>query len=678
MQINNDDEFVWLENTYSPDALDWVVEENSKTEKKYIDNSSFRKNQKEIYEILTNDQNIPYIHKYRDYYYNFWQDDIHPQGIWRRTSLEEYQTENPKWEVVLDFDELGREENTTWFFQGSIRQLPESNRCLIKLSPDGGDAVEIREFDLDTKKFIQNGFYLKLAKNYISWINENEVFIATDFGEGSLTNSGYPRLVKRWKRGQSIDSAELIYSGKINDQSISADFHYNFGFKRNIIYRAKDFYHYESYLLKLEDNGYDIIPIPDDANIYFHKNWLLLRLKSDWELHQKYLTDSLIFIDFEEFMLGNRDFKIIFESTHNHILDQVIETKDYLILSVLDNVVNYLEVFDIKNNFKKIHSVKAPEDFSKIQVVLHENQENNNIFLIIHNFIKPTSFYLFNAKTAQLKLLKKEFEVFDSNKLLVTQHFVSSIDGTQIPYFQVSLKELEHNAQNPTQLYGYGGFEISLQPFYLGSLLKTWIAHGGVYVVANIRGGGEYGAKWHRAALKQNRKRAYEDFACVAQDLIHSKITNRKKLGAIGGSNGGLLIGNMLTQYPELFSALVCDVPLLDMKRYTEIGAGASWIAEYGDPNKPEEWAFIQHFSPYHNLQSHIDYPAVLYNTVTSDDRVSPVHARKMAARMKKIGIKNIYFYEQMKGGHSIFVNKKLSAFYLALVNEFFWNQLNS
>jgi prolyl oligopeptidase len=342
----------------------------------------------------------------------------------------------------------------------------------------------------------------------------------------------------------------------------------------------------------------------------------------------------------------------------------------------MDNVVSRLEVLTPQAGAWKREKLGGAPALSTIDAGGVDPDESDDYFLTVTGFLQPTTLYYGTLGQGEPQPLKHTPAFFDASKYQVSQHFVTSKDGTRVPYFEIAPKNLVANGRNPTLLYGYGGFEVSLQPTYSGSIGRSWLERGGVYVLANIRGGGEYGPRWHQAALKANRLRAYEDFAAVAEDLARRKITSPAHLGAEGGSNGGLLMGNMLTLYPQLFGAIVCEVPLLDMKRYTHLSAGASWMAEYGDPDKPEEWAFIQKFSPYQNLKPGTAYPPVLFYTATSDDRVGPVQARKMAAKMQAMGEQKVWFYENTEGGHGAAADNKQSAFRVALSTEFLWNKL--
>ncbi|KLU13949.1 MULTISPECIES: prolyl oligopeptidase family serine peptidase [Xenorhabdus] len=669
------DEFLWLENLQGKAALQWVKQENQRTIARYVQGDSFRNLEQQVLNILNEDTQIPWVRKYGDYYYNFWQDQANPRGLLRRTTPQEYRKTKPAWETVLDIDALVKMEGKDWAYHGSQPLAPEYRYCLMKLSPDGGDATEIREFDLIAKRFVKDGFNVPVAKSEISWIDKNTVFIATDFGPGSMTQSGYARIAKRWRRGTSLSTAETLYEAQPEDMMVFAYHDRTPGFERDYVGRSLDFYRREYFLLT-NQNRQIRIDTPADAEINTHREWLLIRLSQDWVvLGKRYPSGALLAANFDDYLAGKRELQVLFTPNEQTALSGYSSTRDHLILNIMNNVINRLEVLTPLGNSWQRRSLGNPGSVCTISAG-GIDEENNDYFLIISEFLNPVSLYMGNLDGGEAKLLKQGPQSFDASKYQVSQHFVRSKDGTRVPYFQISDKDLKLDGRNPTLLYGYGGFEISLLPNYIDYEAPTWLERGGVYVVANIRGGGEYGPAWHQAALKQNRHRAYEDFAAVAEDLIARKVTSSQHLGARGGSNGGLLVGNMLTLYPQLFGCIVCEVPLLDMQRYTQLSAGASWIAEYGDPSKPDQWAYIKTFSPYHNIKAQGNYPPVLFYTATSDDRVNPAHARKMAARMQKMGYQQVYFYENTGGGHSAAIDKKQSAFHSALVSEFMWFNL--
>ena len=671
------DEFLWLEQLQGKAVQAWIKQENQRTTARFAQGEGFQRVEKQVLDILNKESQIPWVAKRGDYYYNFWQDQTNPRGLWRRTTLQEYRKAKPAWETVLDIDALGKAEGKDWVFHGSQSLAPEYRYCLLELSPDGGDATEIREFDLVNKEFVKDGFVLPVAKSQASWIDKDTLFIATDFGAGSMTQSGYARIAKRWRRGTPLSAAQTLYEAQAQDMTVFAYHDQTPGFERNYVGRSLDFYRRETYLLTAQDQQVKI-DIPADAEFSTHREWILIKPSSDWEVGgARYPSGSLLAAHFDDYLAGKRELTVLFAPTAQAALSDYSGTRDHLILSIMDNVVNRLEVLTPQGKTWQRKPLGKPGAISTISAG-GVDDETNDYFLTISGFLQPTSLYLGNLDGGEAELLKQGPQDFDASGYQVSQHFTESKDGTRVPYFQISAKGIKLDGSNPTLLYGYGGFEVSLLPGYMGAKAPAWLERGGVYVVANIRGGGEYGPAWHQAALKQNRHRAYEDFAAVAEDLIARKVTSSQHLGARGGSNGGLLVGNMLTLYPQLFGCIVCEVPLLDMQRYTQLSAGASWIAEYGDPSKAQEWAYIKTFSPYHNIKAGVSYPPVLFYTATSDDRVNPSHARKMAARMQQMGYPQAYFYENTEGGHSAAADKKQAAFHGALVSEFMWDNLSA
>lgn len=670
------DDLLWLEELQGKQALAWVEQENQRTLARFAQGEAFPQLEKQVLDILNQESQIPWISRYGEFYYNFWQDRHNPRGLWRRTSLQEYRKQQPAWETVLDIDALGKAEGKDWVYHGSQPLAPDYRYCLIHLSPDGGDAGAVREFDLQNKQFVESGFTLPVAKSRVSWIDQQRLFVVTDVGPGSMTHSGYPRIAKIWQRGTPLSEAKTLYEAQPEDMSVFAYHDSTPGFERSYVGRSLDFYRKETFVLN-EQGETAKLEVPADAWISSHREWLLIKLSSEWQLgHQRYPSGALLAANFDHFLAGKRELQVLFTPSATRALSDFTRTRDRLILSIMDNVVNRLEVLTPQGKRWQSRALGKPGALNTLSAGGIDDR-TNEYFLTISGFLQPTSLYMGDLDGGDEVLLKQGPADFDATGYQVSQHFARSKDGTRVPYFQIAAKDRVFDGKNPTLLYGYGGFEVSLLPGYLGAKAPTWLERGGVYVVANIRGGGEYGPAWHQAALKQNRHLAYQDFAAVAQDLIARNVTSSPHLGARGGSNGGLLVGNMLTLYPQLFGAIVCEVPLLDMQRYTQLSAGASWIAEYGDPTKPQEWAYIKTFSPYHNLKAAVAYPPVLFYTATSDDRVNPAHARKMAARMQHMGYQQAYFYENTEGGHSASADKKQSAFHSALVSEFLWHNLS-
>ncbi|PWK86634.1 prolyl oligopeptidase family serine peptidase [Fulvimonas soli] len=675
----SDDPYLWLEDIHGARAMDWVKAQNAVTERRFASSPEFARTRDRILEVLDSDARIPYVARHGDHLYNFWQDKAHPRGLWRRTTLEEYRKAEPKWEVLLDVDALNKAEGKRWVFKGAECLKPAYERCLVSLSPDGGDAVAVREFDIPSKSFVKGGFELPVAKSQVGWIDQDRIYVGTDFGPGSMTRSSYPRIVKEWKRGTPLAAAAAVHEARPDDMTVSAFHDRTPGFERDFVVVVTDFFHTENYLRK--DGGLVHLDLPSDAAGFdAHREWLLVQTRTPWTTGgATYPGGALLAIRFDDFMAGKRDFAVLFRPDEHTALSSFAWTRHHLILDVLDDVKSRLEVLTPpasgNGDWPRAPMAGAPS-MSTVTVADTDPDNSDEYWLSVTGFLTPSSLQRGVLGGGAAETLKQSPAFFDASRFQVNQHFVASKDGTRVPYFEIAPKDLKLDGSNRTLLYGYGGFEVSLEPFYSGSIGRAWLERGGVYVIANIRGGGEYGPRWHQAALKADRLRAYEDFAAVAQDLVRRGVTSPRHLGAEGGSNGGLLMGNMLTLYPQLFGAIACEVPLLDMKRYVHLSAGASWIAEYGDPDDPGQWAFIRTFSPYQNLKPGMHYPPVLFYTTTSDDRVGPVQARKMAAKMQGMGYKDVWFFENLEGGHGAGADNKQSAHMHALAYDFLWDQL--
>lgn len=672
------DPYAWLEDVTGTKALDWVKAQNAKTEARLADTPAFKAREAGIREVLDSDAKIPAVQKIGPYYYNLWKDRAHERGLWRRTTLDEYRKPEPKWETVLDLDALNKAEGENWVWHGANCLRPEYTRCLIALSRGGADADVTREFDLGNKQWIKDGFFRPEAKGGLSWIDADTVYLYTDFGPGSLTSSGYPRIVKQWKRGTPMSSATLVYEGKPDDMYIAAMHDDTPGYERDFVSRTLAFYNDEMYL-RGADGRLTKIDVPNSANKGVHRQWLTLELRDPWTVGgTTYPAGALLATKFDDFMAGKRDFQVLFTPTETASLASFAWTKSRLVLNVLDDVKSRLWVLTPgEGEWARAAFPVGDLAFGSTSVDAVDADENDQVWLTSTDFLTPTTLMLADVQRGpkSIETLKAMPSFFDASKDEIEQHFAVSKDGTKVPYFLVRPKQLKADGSAPTLLYAYGGFEISMTPFYSGSLGRAWLDQGGVYALANIRGGGEYGPRWHQAALKQNRHKAYEDMAAVAQDLVARKITSAKHLGVQGGSNGGLMAGNMLMQYPQLFGAVVVQVPLLDMKRYSHLLAGASWMAEYGNPDT-DDWKFIQTFSPYHLFDPKKIYPPVIFLTSTRDDRVHPGHARKMAAKMIDAG-KDVTYYENIEGGHGGAANNAQAAHMQALAYSFLWERLS-
>ncbi len=670
---STNDPYLWLENVTGDKALDWVREQNAITTNQLERLPEFEPIRQRLLEILDSKEKIPYVSKHGAYYYNFWRDAKNVRGLWRRTSLEEFKKPQPAWETVLDLDQLSTAEKENWVWKGYDVLYPTYDRALLILSRGGADASVVREFDLMTKHFVTNGFSLPEAKSSVAWRNRDELYVGTDFGPGSLTTSGYPRIVKLWKRGTPLGAAKTAFEGKPEDVSVDSTVDHDHGRTYEFIRRGVTFFTSEDMVWR--GDAWVKLNKPADAQVSTFEELLLLRLRSDWTIGGKtYPAGALLAIGFDAFLEGKRDFSLLFQPTERKSLAGWSDTKHYIILNELDNVRNRLYTLERKNGDWIRSPLEAPA-FGSVSANGIDPDESDDYFMTASDFLSPSTLSLGTIGRPGLEKLKSLPAYFDASGLDISQHEATSKDGTKIPYFQVGRKNLELNGSNPTLLYGYGGFEISMLPNYSAGVGSAWLVRGGVYVLANIRGGGEFGPKWHESARKAHRQRAYDDFIAVAEDLVARKVTSPRHLGIQGGSNGGLLMGVMLTERPELFRAVVCQVPLLDMLRFNKLLAGASWMDEYGNPDKPEDWAYMSKYSPYQNVVKDKHYSRVLFLTSTRDDRVHPGHARKMVAKMEGQG-HDVLYYENIEGGHGAAANNKQSAFMSALAYTFLLQQL--
>jgi prolyl oligopeptidase len=669
-----EDPYLWLEGVTNETALKWVKEQNAVSTKELEASPDFQPIRQRLLSILDSKARIPYVAKHGAYYYNFWRDDNNVRGLWRRTTLEEFKKPEPKWETVLDLDKLSAAEKENWVWKGEQVLWPTYDRCLVFLSHGGADATVVREFDLKSKDFVPGGFYLPEAKSEVVWRNRDTLYVGTDFGPGSLTDSGYPRVVKEWKRGTPLSQAQTVFEGKKEDVSVDPIVVHDHGRTYEFIRRGATFFTSEEYVR--QGDQWVHIDKPADAIVSTFKDQLLLKLRSDWNVGgQSFTAGALLATDFDAALKGQCKFVALFEPTPRKSLAAMSETKGYLLLNELDNVHNRLYVLKCEQGHWSREALEAPA-FGSVSIEGIDPDESDDYFLNVADFLTPSSLYYGTLGHANREQLKSLPAFFNAEGLEITQHEATSKDGTKVPYFQVARKGLQLNGTNPTLLYGYGGFEIPMLPSYNAGVGSAWLERGGVYVLANIRGGGEFGPRWHEAARKQHRQRAYDDFIAVAEDLIARKVTSPRHLGIQGGSNGGLLMGVMLTQRPDLFRAVVCQVPLLDMRRFNKLLAGASWMDEYGNPDRPEDWAYISQYSPYQNVVKEKKYSRTLFLTSTRDDRVHPGHARKMVAKMTGQG-HDVLYYENIEGGHGGAANNKQAAYMSALAYTFLLKELN-
>ena len=664
-----DDPYLWLEDIAGDDALDWVRRHNEPTIDEFRDDR-FEQLRAEALEVLDTDTRIPYVRRRGEYLYNFWRDADNPRGLWRRTTLAHYRSEEPEWDVLIDVDELARTDDANWVWAGADVIEPDHTRALISLSRGGSDAAIVREFDMATRTFVADGFELPEAKSQIAWEDPDTLLVGTDFGPDSMTESGYPRVVKRWRRGRPLSQAETLFSGPVTDVIVSASVDRTPGYERTLVHRAVDFFNDQVFELR----GGELVRIdaPTDASLSVHREWLLIELRTDWYTGSaQYRAGSLLAADYERFLDGTADLTVVFEPDAHTCLHQYAWTRDKLLMVTLVDVASRVEVVTPGDWTRE--PVPGLPRGTDSTVIAAADDTGDEIFLDSSGFLTPSRL-LHGVAGGTLTEIKRAPSFFDAADLEVAQHFATSDDGTAVPYFVV--RHRHDRSPRPALLGGYGGFEVSRTPGYDGVLGRLWLSRGGAYVLANIRGGGEYGPGWHTQAMRAGRHKVAEDFAAVARDLVDRGITTVPQLGAQGGSNGGLLMGIMLTKYPERFGALVCQVPLLDMKRFHLLLAGASWVAEYGDPDDPEDWEFIAEYSPYQHVSGERAYPPVLITTSTRDDRVHPGHARKMTAALEAAG-QPVWYYENIEGGHAGAADNAQTAFKSALSYSFLHRMLD-
>ncbi|MGO4383885.1 prolyl oligopeptidase family serine peptidase [Specibacter sp. RAF43] len=698
------DEFLWLEDIHGDDALAWVRERNARTDAALL-TPDYEALEASVLAVLDAKDRIPMVTKRGNWYYNFWRDEANPRGLWRRTTWAGYLAADPDWQVLLDVDALAAAEGAEWLWAGASLLRPadgeEYRRAMVALSPDGGDAVTYREFDLAACAFVPGGFALPTAKTRLSWVDADTLYVGTDTGPGSMTASSYPCAARVLRRGESV--AELAakepyfavpadhLSGGVSHSSTP-------GYVRDVATDVLDFFTSRTYLRVGDDWVH--LEVPDDASVSLHRQWLLLRPRTDWTVAgAHYGAGTLLALELDAFLAGDRGFHTVFAPSPQESLQSWSWTRDFLLLNLLHDVSAKVLVLDPAAGWAGRELDACPPLHSADAFAVDDEDADcgNDYWLVATGFLTPSTVLRGTLAApgagsggGAATLVRESPSFFHEAGYVVEQHFAVSADGTRVPYFQVGPRDLVLDGGNPTVLSGYGGFEVSRTPAYSGAIGRAWLerrtelngsagtVRGGVYVVANIRGGGEYGPAWHTAALRENRHKAYEDFAAVARDLTARGVAGANRLGCVGGSNGGLLVGNMLTQYPELFGAISCGVPLLDLRRYTKLSAGASWIAEYGDPDVPADWAFIQSFSPYHLLRAGVNYPPTFIWTATSDDRVGPVQARKMAARMEALGVPGLWFHEALEGGHAGAGNNAQAARLHAASYEFLWRRLTA
>jgi len=661
------DNYQWLEDVHGDRAMAWVKAENERTAKVLEADPRFAEFSAEALKVLESPDRLATPVFRNGTVYNTWQDAEHVRGIVRRTTLADYLTAKPNWQTVLDYDALAKADNEKWVQHGLNCLYPGDGLCLAGLSAGGEDADTLREFDLKTSKFVEGGFVLPKSKQRVAWVDKDTLLIARDWGNGSMTPSGYPYIIKQWKRGQPLDQAREIFRGSQSDGGYGISpfvAHDAQGHQAVMIYRPLTTFDIE--LSLVTPSGVKLLALPKkiepagllDGQLFFVIN-------EDWKPEgssKQYAKGSVIALDLAELNKDTTHLKptVVFAPTAQEFEQEVSTTRNHLLLTTLDHVQGRAYEYTRGKNGAWTRKQLAVPDNQTVGIVT-TNESDDKFFLALTGFLTPSSFELGDAATGELKVVKTLPAQFDASKDVVEQLEATSSDGTKVPYFVAHSKDMPYDGSNPALMTAYGGFQVSETPRYSGLVGKLWLEHGGVYVLANIRGGGEFGPAWHEAGLKTHRQLIYDDFAAVGQDLIARKITSPRRLGIMGGSNGGLLMGVEFNQHPDMWNAVVIQVPLLDMLGFEHIAAGASWVGEYGSVSVPEERKFLASISPYNNLKPDEKYPEPLIFTTTKDDRVGPVHARKFAARMEEYH-KPFFYDEIIEGGHAAGANLKEDA----------------
>jgi len=650
------DKYRWLEDVSGQKPMAWVQAENERSAKVLVGDPRYAWLEAGVLKALESPDRLPMPSINGEDVYNTWQDAQHVRGVLRRTSLADYLIAQPHWQTLLDYDALGKQDNQKWVQKGRTCLYPENEFCLVGLSAGGEDAVTMREFNVKTRQFVPGGFVLPRSKQEVAWVDKDTLLVSRDWGAGTLTKSGFPFVVKLWKRGQALDQAREVYRGSESDVMARVQtLHDDDGHQVTVLSRALNFFEAEVSLLTLV--GAKRVGLPGKTSINrMLKGQIIVTINEDWKPQadgRTLVKGSVISLDLEAVRKDPLHLKpvVVFAPTATEFAQSVAKSRNHLILTTLENVQGrvYAYAFDAKGAWTR---KKLPVPDSRTVSIVSTNWSDDQFFLTLTGFLTPSSLLLGDAGAGTLKDAKARPPQFDASADIVEQLTTVSTDGTKIPYFVVRRKDLRYDGSNATLLTAYGGFRLSQTPSYSANVGKLWLERGGVYVLANVRGGGEFGPAWHEAGLKTHRQRIYDDFAAVGRDLVARRITSPRHLGIMGGSNGGLLVGVEMTQHPEMWNAVVIQGPLLDMLRFEQIAAGASWVGEYGSVSIPEERAFLASISPYNQLKPDVNYPEPLILTTNNDDRVGPVHARKFAAKMQEFK-KPFLYQEIIEGGHS-------------------------
>jgi len=669
LETPDDDPYLWLEEIDGEPALAWVEAQNAATLTRFGD-ARFAADRDMLAAIFDRADNIPIIARRGSQLFNFWKDAEHPRGLWRATSLDSYRSEQPVWDILLDLDALAAEEAEDWTWSGASTIPGSHDRAIVMLSRGGADAVVLREFNLASHDFLPGGFYLPEAKSGASWLDRDTLLLSSALGEGMATSSGYARTVRLWRRGTDPLAASVIFATDADRMSAWADVDREAENARLVFVERIGFF--DAGIWIGDRTGPNTrIDVPTDASVDWHRGWLTVKRRTAWTIGgETHPPDTVLGISFPAFLAGDRRFTKLFEPAERRALQGLFWSGGHLVLSILDNLKPVFEALTPSEAGWSREPITGLPDIGVANVWsldVRTEESTGDLLASAQDPLTPPSLYLIPPGSPP-QLLKQAPQTFDPSGLVVTRHEAVSEDGTRIPYVQVGPPS--ETGEAPVHLYGYGGFAISQLPYYNSAVGKLWLERGGTSVVASIRGGGEFGTTWHEAGRREGKHLSHDDFAAVADDFVRRGVTRPGRIAAEGGSNGGILITNMLTRYPERFGALFCTIPLIDMRRYSKLHAGASWIAEYGDPDDPEDWEFLKEISAYHTAGPGRPYPPILIATSRRDDRVHPGHARKMAAKLQTMGYE-AYFYEPAAGGHGYGKDNRERASFTALGYNF-------
>jgi prolyl oligopeptidase len=669
----DDDPYLWLEEIEGERTLDFV-DRQSRLTLEAFGGRQYEADRDALAAIYDRSDNIPYVTRHGGPVYNLWKDVRNPRGLWRRTTLAEFRNAEPSWETLLDIDRLATEEDKDWLLSWT-QPLTASPRVIVALSKGGSDAVTLREFDLDTRAFVADGFTLPEAKSGVEWVDADTLLLSSALGEGMATTSGYAKTVRLWRRGEPVERAPVLFEVPADRMAAYCSVDDTGATPRMWFIDRIDFFNLNLWL-GTAAGPQTKLDLPTGIWLEAHQDWLAVKLRDAWTVAGKtYAPDSVLGISLSAFLAGDRNFTIVFDPQPRRALQGFFWTAGKLVLSILDELRPVFEMCTPSASGWTRAQLQGLPEIGVVDVWRldrHEAESNGDLLANVQDPVTPPSLLLIEG-TASPAILKQAPKTFSADGLVVTRHEAISVDGERIPYVQTG--PAANTGDAPLYMSAYGGFGHAVKPYYNSALGKLWLERGGTTVQANIRGGGEFGTRWHDAGRYAGKRLAHDDFAAVAADLVKRGVTRASRIAAEGGSNGGILITNMLVRYPERFGALFCTIPLIDMRRYTKLLAGASWIAEYGDPDKPEEWEWLKTYSAYHTATPGQNYPPILIATTRRDDRVHPGHARKMAAKLQAMGYE-AYFYEPAAGGHGYGKDNRERAGFIALGYTFLRNKI--